>query len=78
MILSPLTEALGEGFGDLVDNVTGEPCKEIDDAEERERCEDKAQERLLLVGAAGVGLAGLFGALIITRLIPKAKTDEDE
>ena len=78
MILSPVTEALGEGFGDLVDNVTGEPCKEIDDAEERERCEDKAQERLLLVGAAGVGLAGLFGALIITRLIPKAKTDEDE
>ena len=78
IILSPLTEALGDGFGDVVDNLTGEPCKEIDDAEERERCEDKAQQKLLMVGAAGVGLVGLFGALIITRLIPKAKTDEDE
>jgi hypothetical protein len=77
IILTPLTEALGEGFGDVVDNLTGEPCQEIDDAEEKDRCEDKAQQKLLLVGAAGVGLVGLFGALIITRLIPKAKTDTD-
>jgi len=78
LILTPLTEAFGEGFGDVINNLTGEPCQKIDDAGERESCEDKAQSRLLMVGAAGVGLVGLFGALIITRLIPKAKTDEDE
>ena len=78
LILTPLTEAFGEGFGDVINNLTGEPCQKIDDAEEKERCEDKAQSRLLMVGAAGVGLVGLFGALIITRLIPKAKTDEGE
>ncbi len=76
-ILSPVTEAFGDAIGDTVDNLTGEPCSTIEDSEEREVCQDKAQTRLLLVGAAGIGLIGLFGTLLITRLIPKAKTDTD-
>ena len=76
-ILSPITGAFGEGVDDLIDAITGADCDDKDTEEEQEECFQRAQDKLLLFGAASVGLIGLFGALIITRLIPKAKTDTD-
>lgn len=76
-ILSPITGAFGEGVDDLIDALTGADCNDEETQEEKDKCETRAQQKLLMFGAAGVSLIGLFGVLIITRLIPKRKTDTD-
>ena len=60
-----------------MDALSGENCKDNETQEERDKCEEKAQQKLLAVGAAGISLIALFGALIITRLIPKKKPKEE-
>jgi len=76
-LLGPVFDAFGGGVGDLMDALSGENCKDDETQEERDKCEERAQQKLLALGAAGISLLGLFGALIITRLIPKKKPKEE-
>ena len=77
-ILSPLTEAFGDGVGDLIEALTGEDCEDIENEEDKKRCQDRADQKLMLLGAGGLTVVGLLGAFVITRLIPKKEPKEEE
>ena len=92
VVLSPLFNTFNGAFNDFLNNLTGLNCREQveenypqdpDSWDERtEECERKAQNKTIAVAAAGVSLVALFGALIITRLLPKStpkkEPEEDE
>jgi histone H3/H4 len=83
VIFSPLIAVFGSGVADFINGITGVNCREgieknypqdPDSWDARtEKCEKEAQMKTMVVAAAGVGIVGLLGALIITRLIPKRK-----
>ena len=77
-ILSPMSEAFGDGVGDLIETLTGEDCEDIENEEDKQRCQDRADQKLLLFGAGSLTLVGILGAVIITRLIPKKEPEEEE
>lgn len=87
VIIAPIFGTFNGALDDFLNNLTGANCREQveenypddpDSWDERtEGCERKAQNKTIAVAAAGVSLVALFGALIITRLIPKRKTDTD-
>ena len=87
VLIAPIFGTFNGALDDLLNNLTGANCREQveenypddpDSWDERtEECERKAQNKTIAVAAAGVSLVALFGALIITRLIPKRKTDTD-
>tara|TARA_Y100000592_G_scaffold86858_1_gene140679 strand:+ start:685 stop:1497 length:813 start_codon:yes stop_codon:yes gene_type:complete len=77
-ILSPMSEALGDGVGDLIEALTGEDCEAIENEEDKKRCQDRADQKLMLFGAGSLAVVGLLGAFVITRLIPKKEPKEDE
>ena len=92
MLIAPIFGTFNGALDDFLNNLTGANCREKveenypqdpDSWDERtEECERKAQNKTIAVAAAGVSLVALFGALIITRLIPKRKPkkepEEDE
>ncbi len=92
VLIAPIFGTFNGALDDFLNNLTGANCREKveenypqdpDSWDERtEECERKAQNKTIAVAAAGVSLVALFGALIITRLIPKRKPkkepEEDE
>ena len=92
VLIAPIFGTFNGALDDFLNNLTGANCREQveenypqdpDSWDERtEECERKAQNKTIAVAAAGVSLVALFGALIITRLIPKRKPkkepEEDE
>ena len=77
-IISPMSEAFGEGIGDLIETLTGEDCEDIENEEDKKRCQDRADQKLMLFGAGSLALVGILGGVIITRLIPKKEPKEEE
>ena len=92
MLIAPIFGTFNGALDDFLNNLTGANCREQveenypqdpDSWDERtEECERKAQNKTIAVAAAGVSLVALFGALIITRLLPKPtpkkEPEEDE
>ena len=92
VLIAPIFGTLNGALDDFLNNLTGANCREKveenypqdpDSWDERtEECERKAQNKTIAVAAAGVSLVALFGALIITRLLPKPtpkkEPEEDE
>lgn len=86
-ILSPAANAIADVVGDTADAFLGNDCDRAE-TEERypdesseqidarmESCEAEGFKRTMLLGAAGLGIVGIFGALIITRLLPEKTTE---
>jgi hypothetical protein len=85
-------DTLAEGFidvlGDTAASAFGGNCERSnfeenypDDSPEQidarlEECQDKAAKNVMLLGAAGLGIVGLLGFAVISRLIPKRKSSE--
>ena len=92
VLIAPIFGTFNGALDDFLNNLTGANCREKveenypqdpDSWDERtEECERKAQNKTIAVAAAGVSLVALFGALIITRLLPKPtpkkEPEEDE
>lgn len=87
VIIAPIFGTFNGALDDFLNSLTGQSCREDieenypqdpDSWDERtEKCEKSAQNKTIALAAAGVSLVGLFGALIITRLIPKKKPKEE-
>ncbi len=82
-ILKVPAEALADVIGDTADTFLGNDCNR-EDTEEKypdesseqidarmEACEAEGFKRTMMLGAAGLGIVGILGALIVTRLVPK-------
>ena len=86
-ILKVPAEALADVIGDTADSFLGNDCDRADTEEKypdesseqidarMEACEAEGFKRTMMLGAAGLGVVGLLGALIITRLVPKKKPE---
>jgi hypothetical protein len=80
---APVAESIGDAIGDAGSAIFGGDCdrseleKNYPDATpteidaKLEACQDKAAKNVMLLGAAGIGVAGLLGLVVISRLIPK-------
>lgn len=91
-LLLPVAEAASEVVGDGGEGVltifTGENCRQKVEAnypsnpevwsEKTEVCESQAAFRTMLMGGAAVSLLGVLGVVLVTRLIPKKSTDDEE
>jgi len=87
VLIAPIFGTFNGALDDFLNSLTGQSCREDieenypqdpDSWDERtEKCEKSAQNKTIALAAAGVSLVGLFGALIITRLIPKKKPKEE-
>lgn len=87
-------DTLAEGFidvlGDSAAAAFGGNCERSnfeenypDDSPEQidarlEECQDKAAKNVMMLGAAGIGVVGLLGFAVLSRLIPKRKASEPE
>jgi len=85
-------DTLAEGFidvlGDSAAAAFGGNCERSnfeenypDDSPEQidarlEECQDKAAKNVMMLGAAGIGVVGLLGFAVLSRLIPKRKSSE--
>ena len=88
-IFSPVANAIADAVGDTANAWLGNDCirpdleeKYPDESSEEidtrmETCEAEGMNRTLMLGAAGVGIVGLLGVLIVTRLIPKSEPKEE-
>jgi uncharacterized protein YqfA (UPF0365 family) len=82
-ILKVPAEALADVIGDTADSFLGNDCDRADTEEKypdesseqidarMEACEAEGFKRTMLLGAAGLGIVGILGAVIVTRLFPK-------
>jgi len=91
-LLLPVASAAGDVVGDTGEGVltifTGENCRAKVEAnypsnpevwsEKTEECESQAAFRTMLMGGAAVSLLGVLGVVIVSRLIPKKSTDDEE
>ena len=87
-IFAPAANAVADVIGDTADSFLGNDCDRADTEEKypdesseqidarMEACEAEGFKRTMMLGAAGLGVVGLLGALIITRLVPKKQTPE--
>ena len=86
-IFAPAANAVADVIGDTADSFLGNSCDRADTEEKypdesseqidarMEACEAEGFKRTMMLGAAGLGVVGLLGALIITRLVPKKKPE---
>lgn len=82
-ILKVPAEALADVIGDTADAFLGNDCDRADTEEKYpdesseqidariESCEAEGFKRTMMLGAAGLGIVGILGAVIVTRLFPK-------
>ena len=82
-ILRIPAEALADVIGDTADSFLGNDCDRADTEEKypdesseqidarMEACEAEGFKRTMMLGAAGLGIVGILGAVIVTRLFPK-------
>lgn len=82
-ILRIPAEALADVIGDTADAFLGNDCDRADTEEKypdesseqidarMEACEAEGFKRTMMLGAAGLGIVGILGAVIVTRLFPK-------
>ena len=91
-LLLPITDAVAGVVGDtgdgLLATLTGENCREDVEAnypsnpevwaEKTEECEAQAAFRTMLMGGATISLLGVLGVVLITRLLPKKKEEDEE
>ena len=89
-ILKVPAEALADVIGDTADTFLGNDCDRADTEEKypdesseqidarMEACEAEGFKRTMMLGAAGLGLVGILGALIVTRLVPKKQATQPD
>ena len=83
---APIAESIADTIGDAGSAIFGGDCdrseieKNYPDATpteidaKLEACQDKAAKNVMLLGAAGIGVVGLLGLVVISRLIPKSSS----